>query len=119
MTVLFNLGSALLALTQELIAQNESQEYVKGRLTKTLEAPFTFQGLFTPKDRDQIFAPEADRVTKKARLITKTYLQLNRKDNYCSVVTYQDEQYKVIERGDWSDFGYYSYTLELIITSGG
>lgn len=117
--MLFNLGSSLLALTQEMTAFNERSYYERGILKKSAEEPFTIHALFTPKDRQQIFAPEADRVSKQAKLVTKSFLELNRKDNYRTVVTYEDDQYKVIERGDWKDFGYYTYVLELIITDEG
>ena len=117
--MLFDLGSAFLALTQEMTAFNERSVYIRGILTLTAEEPYTFDGLFTPLDREQIFSPEADRVTKQAKLITQELLYLNRDKQYRTTVNYQDEQYKIIKGGDWSDFGYYTYLLELIIPQEG
>jgi len=68
---------------------------------------------------NQLLEIDASRVSSSILIITKSNLDLSRKNYSATYITYNDENYKILSKKDWSQYGYYTYGAALLIGSDG
>lgn len=77
--------------------------------------------LFEPSGyrENQSLDVDSSRISSSILILTKSNLELSRKNYSSTYIKYNGENYKILSKKDWSQYGYYSYGAALIVDKEG
>lgn len=99
---------------QEFAVKRRTGKWVGGRLAVSNETVIAAIGIIQPPSAEQLaFFPEGERRKGQIVIYTTTELHLTEGTNITDDVTWNGEQYKVVNIKRWSDYGYVEAYAEL------
>lgn len=110
-----NMASALEGWMQPMVFGTVTKTMINS-VVREVMTTIEFQGVMQPFSFEQLaIKPEGERSWKWYMLHAQIGLQLETD----SVVNYQDVQYRVMEKGDYKEYGYVEYHLIQDFTGSG
>lgn len=103
-----NLGGVLSTWSQKITIQKLEKTVVNGFAVEQYTKELSFIGVFQPYgDQSLDITPERQTTLRPSQLHSTTDLDLQLSD----IVFVKGTQYRVINKGQYADYGYFSYSL--------
>lgn len=99
---------------QEFTIKRRTGKWIGGRMTVDNETIIRAIGVIQPPSAEQlVFFPEGERRKRQIVIYTTTMLHLTDGSDIADDVTWNGEQYKLVNVKRWNDYGYVEAYAEL------